>query len=144
MIDVKPARTEDELKDVFHIRKTVFVDEQGVSEEEEYDEHENTATHVLVTYNGKPAGTGRVRLLDDTAKLERICVLPDYRKFGVGSAITTALEQEGAKLGAVKAKLHGQTQAQPFYTRLGYETVSDVFNEAGIPHVVMTKKLPKV
>ncbi|PWV90573.1 putative GNAT family N-acyltransferase [Paenibacillus cellulosilyticus] len=141
MIEVNRVQSDQELNEVYSIRKKVFVDEQGVSEEEEYDEHEQSAAHVLATYNGQPAGAGRVRLLDNVAKLERICVLPEYRKFGVGAAVTTALEVEGKRLGAQKAKLHGQTQAAPFYTKLGYETVSDIFHEAGIPHVVMTKKL---
>jgi len=141
MISVQTAHSDRELNDVFRIRRTVFVDEQGVSEEEEYDEHDPAASHILVSYNGAPAGTGRVRLIGDTAKLERICVLREYRKHGIGAAVTTALEAEGQRQGAVKAKLHGQTQAAPFYAKLGYETVSDVFHEAGIPHVVMTKTL---
>ncbi|MWC26967.1 GNAT family N-acetyltransferase [Paenibacillus sp. MMS18-CY102] len=141
MVEVKLAASEAALQDVYQIRKKVFVDEQGVSEQEEYDEHETAASHVLAYYEGKPAGTGRVRLLDGIAKLERICVLPEYRKYGVGAAITTALEQQGKQLGASKAKLHGQTHAEPFYAKLGYETVSDIFLEADIPHVVMTKKL---
>lgn len=141
MIEVNRAQSEQDLNEIYSIRKKVFVDEQGVSEEEEYDEHEQTAAHVLATYKGQPAGAGRVRMVDNVAKLERICVLPEFRKYGVGGAVTTALELEGKRLGAEKAKLHGQTQAAPFYTKLGYETVSDIFHEAGIPHVVMTKKL---
>ncbi|EFM10208.1 GCN5-related N-acetyltransferase [Paenibacillus curdlanolyticus YK9] len=141
MVQIKLAASEAELEDVYRIRKKVFVDEQGVSEQEEYDEHETTASHVLAYYEGTPAGTGRIRLLDGIAKLERICVLPEYRKYGVGAAITSALEQQGKQLGAAKAKLHGQTHAERFYAKLGYETVSDVFLEADIPHVIMTKKL---
>ncbi|WP_164744481.1 GNAT family N-acetyltransferase [Paenibacillus xylaniclasticus] len=140
-MNAQHVRTDKELEDVFRIRRTVFVDEQGVSEDEEYDEHDSTASHILVKYNGDPVGTGRVRLVNDTAKLERICVLAEYRKHGIGAAVTKALEEEGKRLGAIQAKLHGQTQAAPFYAKQGYEIVSDVFEEAGIPHVVMTKRL---
>ncbi|MCQ6557708.1 GNAT family N-acetyltransferase [Paenibacillus mendelii] len=135
------ATSEQELKSVYDIRRTVFVQEQGVSEEEEYDEYEEASAHVLVYYEGKPVGTGRIRVLDSKAKLERICVLPEYRNYGFGREVMAALEEVARSKGLSQAKLHAQTQAQDFYTKLGYEQVSDLFLEADIPHVAMVKPL---
>lgn len=140
-MNTKQATTKDELEAVYRIRKIVFVNEQGVSEEEEYDEHEEKAEHVLVYHEGQPVGTGRVRVVEDMAKLERICILPEYRKLGLGRHIMDALERLAQAKGLKKAKLHGQTQAEPFYEKLGYKRVSDIFMEADIPHVAMVKAL---
>lgn len=135
-----------ELELAFQIRKEVFVREQGVAEEAEIDEYDvldGRTSHVLVYYDDKPVGTGRVRIDKETktAKLQRICVRAAYRKYGVGKVIMDKLEQIAARDGAAKAKLHGQTEAEGFYIRLGYERASEVFMEEGIPHVLMVKNL---
>ncbi|UVI32701.1 GNAT family N-acetyltransferase [Paenibacillus spongiae] len=135
------AAGEQELKSVYAIRRAVFVQEQGVSEEEEYDEHEESSDHVLVYYDGQPVGTGRLRVLDSKAKLERVCILPEYRKYGLGREVMTALEEAARSKGLSHAKLHAQTHARDFYTKLGYEQVSEEFMEADIPHVAMVKPL---
>ncbi|TYP79592.1 GNAT family N-acetyltransferase [Paenibacillus methanolicus] len=137
----KQALSKDELEAVYKIRKIVFVGEQGVSEEEEYDEHEERAEHVLVYHEGQPVGTGRTRVVEDLAKMERICILPEYRKLGLGRHIMDALETLAQAKGLKKAKLHAQTHAEPFYEKLGYKRISDVFMEADIPHVAMVKAL---
>lgn len=141
----KFVRVSDEqgMQDAFDIRRKVFIVEQGVSEEEEMDEHDAHAEHVLV-YNGddeKPAGTGRMRVVDGIAKMERICVLPSHRGLGLGQTVMEALEAAARNKGLSKAKLHSQTHAEQFYSKLGYETVSGIFHEADIPHVAMVKKL---
>lgn len=132
---------EEDLKAAFDIRKKVFVDEQGVPAENEYDEFDETAKHVLVLYNGEPAATGRLREVDGVAKLQRICVLESHRKYGLGRAVMEALESIARDGGLKEAKLNGQTHAEPFYNKLGYRTVSDIFLEEGIPHVTMKKTL---
>ncbi|WP_284238506.1 GNAT family N-acetyltransferase [Paenibacillus glycanilyticus] len=132
---------EEDLKAAFEIRKKVFVDEQGVPAENEYDEFDETANHVLVLYNGEPAATGRLREVDGAAKLQRICVLESHRKYGLGRAVVEALESIAREEGLQVAKLNGQTHAEPFYAKLGYHTVSDIFLEEGIPHVTMKKTL---
>ncbi|WP_307472932.1 GNAT family N-acetyltransferase [Paenibacillus harenae] len=136
----------EQLELAFDIRKEVFVKEQGVAEEaeiDEYDQLDGRTSHVLVYYEDKPAGTGRVRIDGETkaAKLQRICVRAAYRKYGIGKAIMDRLEQLAKRDGATNAKLYGQTDAEGFYARLGYRTASDVFMEEGIPHVLMVKEL---
>jgi predicted GNAT family N-acyltransferase len=135
---------EEDLKKAFEIRKAVFVEEQGVPLVDEYDEFDNLngqCEHILVYLEEQPVGTGRVRWVNEFGKLERICILEPYRKFGLGKVIITALEGIAHKSGATRVKLHGQTQAEGFYKKLGYQTSSNVFIEDGIPHLLMTKKL---
>ncbi|MGG0187293.1 GNAT family N-acetyltransferase [Bacillus rhizoplanae] len=140
-MQAKFVQNEEELKDAFSVRKQVFVDEQNVSSEEEYDEYEDVAKHVVLYDEGVPVGAGRFRIVDGIGKMERICVLSSHRQKGAGKIIMNALETLAKEEALPKLKLHAQTHAEPFYNKLGYETISDVFMEADIPHVVMIKKL---
>lgn len=136
--------TENDLKIAFHIRKEVFVEEQGFPLEFEFDEYDTlnaSSEHILVYYNEKPVGTGRSRVVDGLGKLERICILEPYRKFGLGKIILKTLEEIAKEQGITQVKLHGQTQAEGFYKKLGYRTSSDVFMEDGGPHLLMIKEL---
>ncbi|MCW9132360.1 GNAT family N-acetyltransferase [Bacillus paramycoides] len=133
-----------DLETAFHIRKEVFVKEQGVPLEYEFDTFDRIGeecNHILVYYNELPVGTGRIRFVDGIGKLERICILKDYRKYGLGKVIIQSLEEIARNKEANKVKLHGQTHAEGFYKKLGYQTSSDVFMEDGIPHILMTKEL---
>jgi predicted GNAT family N-acyltransferase len=140
----KRLTMEEDLRKAFQIRKVVFVEEQGVPLEDEFDEFDNLngqCEHILVYYGEQPVGTGRVRWVDEFGKLERICILEPYRKFGLGKVIITVLEEIAQERGATRVKLHGQTQAEGFYKKLGYQSSSNVFLEDGIPHLLMTKEL---
>ncbi|MGE7867480.1 GNAT family N-acetyltransferase [Bacillus paramycoides] len=133
-----------DLETAFHIRKEVFVKEQGVPLEAEFDTFDRIGEeckHILVYYNELPVGTGRIRFVDGIGKLERICILKDYRKYGLGKVIIQSLEEIARNKESNKVKLHGQTHAEGFYKKLGYQTSSDVFMEDGIPHILMTKEL---
>ncbi|WP_141993291.1 GNAT family N-acetyltransferase [Bacillus sp. B4EP4a] len=143
-MDSKRITTENDLKIAFHIRKEVFVEEQGFQLEGEFDEFDAlnaSSEHILVYYNEKPVGTGRLRVVDGLGKLERICILEPYRKFGLGKIIIKTLEKIAKEKELSKVKLHGQTQAEGFYKKLGYQTSSDVFMEDGGPHLLMIKEL---
>lgn len=137
---VKLGQDEALWRDALFVRRTVFIDEQGVSEEEEIDVFEQQSVHFVIYDNGKPIAAGRFRTIDGIGKIERICVLPAYRGRGIGKRIMEAIEQY-AKQHVTKVKLNAQTHAEPFYKQLGYETVSDVFLDAGIPHVTMIKTM---
>ncbi|OMF38353.1 GNAT family N-acetyltransferase [Paenibacillus sp. FSL H8-0548] len=140
-METKRITTEEQLEEAYRIRKAVFVKEQGVPEEAELDEYDDVADHVLVYFENEAVGTGRVRIVDDMAKLERICVLSTHRKHRLGQAIMEELEAIAIEKGVAKAKLHGQVQAAPFYEKQGYEIASTVFMEEDIPHVKMIKDL---
>ncbi|RXZ00691.1 GNAT family N-acetyltransferase [Fictibacillus sp. S7] len=143
-MNAKRITTNQELEQAFSIRKKVFVEEQGVPLEDEFDEFDqldSNCEHILAYYEDQPAGTGRIRWVVGVGKLERICVLESFRKFGLGKVIIKGLEDIAAEQGSSRVKLHGQTQAEGFYHKLGYQTSSDVFIEDGIPHLLMTKEL---
>ena len=138
---VKEALTKEEIKDAFEVRKCVFVDEQKIPMEIELDQFEDSAKHVIGYYEGKPVAAGRMRIVDNFAKLERICVIKSYRKYGMGRLIIEKLEKLAKGDDMNQAKLHSQIQAVKFYEKLGYKKVSDVFMEDNIPHVIMMKSL---
>jgi len=140
-LEIREVTTNDQLEDAYFVRKTVFVDEQHVPEEEEIDQFEAEASHVVLYDDKKPAGAGRVRLVDGYGKLERICVMKFARKMGAGKVIVNKLEDIASAKGAEKFKLYAQTHAIPFYEKLGYSVVSEEFMDAGIPHVTMTKNV---
>ncbi|MGE1165274.1 GNAT family N-acetyltransferase [Peribacillus simplex] len=143
-MDSKRITTENDLKIAFHIRKEVFVEEQGFQLESEFDEFDTLnapSEHILVYYNEQPVGTGRLRVVDGLGKLERICILEPYRKFGLGKIIIKTLEEIAKEMELSLVKLHSQTQAEGFYKKLGYQTSSDVFMEDGGPHLLMKKEL---
>ncbi|KAA9019470.1 GNAT family N-acetyltransferase [Niallia endozanthoxylica] len=146
-MNAKRVTTDEDLKAAFAMRKEVFVKEQGVPLEDEFDQFDTLdgiCEHILVHYNEQPVGTGRIRFIDGVGKLERICILEPYRKCGLGKVIINALEEIAEEQGASQVKLHGQTQAEGFYKKLGYRTASDIFMEDGIPHILMLKELVKV
>ncbi|WP_091012423.1 MULTISPECIES: GNAT family N-acetyltransferase [Paenibacillus] len=128
----------------FAIRTAIFVEEQGVPATDEFDAYDTLdaeARHILLYVDGVPAASSRLRIVEQVAKLERICVMFDYRKHGLGRVLIDKLEQMAVADGLEKAKLHAQVQASGFYERLGYAPASEVFMEDGIPHLLMTKKL---
>ncbi|GGP15066.1 GNAT family N-acetyltransferase [Oceanobacillus neutriphilus] len=139
----KIVTDELDLQKVFEIRKEIFVKEQEVAEEEEFDEFDSLdadCDHILVYYDNKPVGVGRIRAVEGIGKLERICILKPYRQYGLGKTVVKSLEEIALEKGLTKAKLHGQTHAEGFYHKLGYETASDEFMEDGIPHYLMVKQ----
>ncbi|MEH7886394.1 GNAT family N-acetyltransferase [Bacillus sp. JJ1609] len=140
-MEVRIVETEQELADAFDVRRTVFVAEQKVPEEEEIDQHESEAIHFVLYNEEKAAGAGRFRVLDGIGKVERICVLKEHRKTGAGVAVMNKIEEYAKSQGITTLKLNAQTHAIPFYSRLGYETVSGEFLDAGIPHKTMKKTI---
>lgn len=132
----------DALADAHAVRLAVFVEGQGVPEEIEIDGEDDDARH-LVAYDGEtPVGTARLREPDPgVAKVERVAVVESHRGRGIGRRLMYDLEDLARGEGMDEAVLHAQTAVEEFYEALGYETTSDVFEEAGIPHVEMRKAL---
>lgn len=140
-MNIKVATTKQEMDDIYHVRMVVFVEEQKVPPEEEIDDHEESSIHFIGYEAGKPAAASRLRLVDGYGKLERICVLKELRGKHFGQQMINAMEEKIIEKGYKKAKLNAQTHAEGFYERLGYQTVSGEFMDAGIPHVTMVKEL---
>ncbi|MFJ9705451.1 GNAT family N-acetyltransferase [Streptomyces sp. NPDC101234] len=150
--DVRVAEDPADLAACFAVRKQVFVVEQGVPEDLEYDVYDATALHVLaVREDGEPLGTGRL-LYGETAaektggdlslgSLGRLAVSPQARGLGVGVALVRAIEDAARARGLTAVDLHAQTHALGFYERLGYEPYGPEYEEADIPHRAMRRAL---
>ena len=127
-------------RDKLHaVRRTVFIEEQHVPEELEWDEIDERCYHVLAfAADGTPIGTGRL-VLD--GHIGRMAVLKEWRGKGVGSAILKFLLVLAQKEGFESVQLHAQRQAVSFYAKHGFKAAGKEFMEAGIPHRAMTIKL---
>ena len=132
---------EEEMPIVFDIRKNVFVQEQHVPIEIELDEFEDDSIHFICYHEKQAVGASRLRFMEDFGKLERICVLKEYRGKSLGKQLISQMESEIHRQGYTKSKLNAQTHAISFYEGLGYKVVSDEFMDAGIPHVTMIKSI---
>jgi len=119
------------------IRTRVFVEEQGVPADLEWDGLDEHAYHVMaVAADGTPIGTGR--LLQD-GHIGRVAVLKEWRGRGVGRALLDTLLVIANKMGYEEVRLHAQTRVLDFYLRRGFRPQGREFMEAGIPHVLMTR-----
>ena len=117
------------------LRRTVFIEEQGVSEADEVDDKDDEAIHLLARLHGTPVGSARLLVLGDTGKIGRVCVLPEARGTGLGSALMrAAVDRFRTVPGVKKVKLGAQTHALGFYERLGFTAIGEEFDDAGIPH----------
>lgn len=128
------------LELAFKIRKEVFVDEQGVNPEDEYDEFEEESSHFLVSLNGSAVGTARWRFTEFGIKLERFAVIKEARGKGVGQALVTAVLRDimvHPDAQGKKRYLHAQIQAVPLYARFGFQKIGNQFEECGILHYKM-------
>lgn len=122
----------------FAIRRLVFVEEQGVPLAAEFDEHEDTATHLLALADEQPAGTLRWRRKTlRRIKIERVAVLRPYRGLGLGQAMLHECLRRITAENVDEAVLHAQVQAQDFYRRFQFEPVGESFIEDGIEHIAM-------
>ena len=129
------ADWEADRPELERIRRAVFVEEQQISEKDEWDDEDAQSVHVLARLNRDPVGTGR---LSPAGKIGRIAVFAGLRGRGVGTQILLRLLEEARRHGIRKPYLHAQVQAVPFYEKLGFSREGDEFDEAGIPHVRMS------
>ncbi|WAZ21123.1 GNAT family N-acetyltransferase [Streptomyces cinnabarinus] len=136
----------------FAVRREVFVGEQGVPEELEYDAYDAVAVHVLaVREDGVPLGAGRLlygeaaaaKVGDDltVGSLGRLAVAKAARGLGIGAALVRAIEDAARARGLAAVDLHAQTQALGFYERLGYLAYGPEFADAGMPHRAMRREV---
>ncbi|GAA0643181.1 GNAT family N-acetyltransferase [Streptomyces thermocarboxydovorans] len=149
---VREARDSADREACFAVRKEVFVAEQGVPEDIEYDAYDAGAVHVLaVREDGTPLGTGRLLHGEAAAAknggdgsvgaLGRLAVLREARGLGVGAALVRAIEDLARGRGLTAVDLHAQTHALGFYERLGYVAYGPEFEDAGMPHRAMRRVL---
>ncbi|WP_017238784.1 GNAT family N-acetyltransferase [Streptomyces sp. SS] len=149
---VREAAEPADREACFAVRREVFVEEQGVPRELEYDAYDATAVHVLaVRADGLPLGTGRLLHGADAVgktggdasvgSLGRLAVAKAARGLGIGAALVLAVEDVARERGLTAVDLHAQTHALGFYERLGYAAYGPEFPDAGMPHRAMRKAL---
>jgi predicted GNAT family N-acyltransferase len=139
--------TDADLPEVAALRTRVFVVEQGVPPEIEQDAADATAVHVLSRgvsgdVAGRVVATGRLLVHGRTAAIGRMAVNAAVRGRGHGAAVLAELHRQAARRGATEVELHAQLTARGFYERAGYQAVGEEYEEAGIAHVTMRRRLP--
>ncbi len=141
-ISLKLIENDAELEEAFAIRQTVFVEEQNVDEDIEYDGQDSEAVHMVVKKDNRAIGTARVRFPNEgVAKVERMAILKQYRRQGIGKSIMSFLDNELRTRYIEYVYLHAQCIATAFYESCGYTATGPTFWEAGIEHVKMEKRL---
>jgi YbgC/YbaW family acyl-CoA thioester hydrolase len=129
--------------DAAQVRTEVFVHEQKIPAEMEWDEADQTALHA-VAYNGLGQTIGTARLLQatpDTAKVGRMAVKRVLRGSNIGRDLLGALTGAAKQQGYQEVLLHAQRSAQGFYARAGFVVRGEPFEEVSIPHIEMFKSL---
>ena len=121
------------------VRTAVFVQEQGIAPEDEWDAADATALHaVLFDVNGQPLGNARLLQHSvNVAKVGRMAVLKEARGRGYGALLLQALMLEAQRRGNKEVRLSAQRTAEQFYAAHGFSVVGEPFDEVGISHVEM-------
>ncbi len=125
------------------VRTEVFVQEQQIPQDLEWDEKDATAIHALACNRlGMPLATGRLlQHAPGVARIGRMAVRRTLRGSGLGRDILLALMQAARERGDTEVLLHAQRSAEGFYRRLGFEGQGEPYEEAGIPHLIMRRTL---
>lgn len=143
MVEVRVGDWATLGRDAGAIRAEVFVEEQRIPAEMEWDAADAECLHA-VAYNrfGLPLATGRLlQHVPGVAKIGRMAVSQSVRGSGVGREVLDALMKAARARGDHEVLLHAQTSAAPFYLRAGFAPRDVEFEEAGIPHIEMVRAL---
>lgn len=139
---VEPADYQTDFQDLRRVREPVFVVEQNVPIELEWDALDPLCHHVIARdVENRPIGTGR---LSPDGKIGRMAVLGEWRARGVGEALLQALLDRARALGWSEVKLNAQVSAIDFYARYGFVPFGAEFEEIGIAHQAMRRALQPV
>lgn len=125
----------------FALRHEVFVREQAVPPELERDALDAVAVHLIALCGEQVVGTLRIVVDGGEARIGRMAVRAQDRKRGLGSRLMQRATEAARALGATDIVLHAQLAARSFYQRLGYCEEGEIFEEAGIPHVIMRRAI---
>jgi len=133
------AKTQKEITDNFYVRGMVFVVEQEIDYEIEFDGLDGQCVLFVAYMDEKPVGAARLY----QNKVGRVATLKDNRQQGVASAIMTKIEDYALVHDMKRLKLHAQLYIKDFYLKRGYIPEGDIFQEADIDHIKMTKEIKK-
>ena len=133
-IVIKTVGFDNNFSEIEKIRTSVFVKEQNVPIELEWDEFDNDSTHIIAYYKNKPVGTAR--LLND-GHIGRMAVLKAYRNRNIGKNMLKYILEIAQKRSINNVELSAQEHAFNFYKKYGFTVTSNVYMDAGIPHYTM-------
>jgi predicted GNAT family N-acyltransferase len=136
-ISIQITHWDEAKSQVMPIRHEVFIKEQEVPEELEWDEFDQDALHAIVKKDQEVIGTARLIIDKANARIERMAIQKEYREQGIGQKLLSILIQTAKEKGAQECILHAQTHAIAFYAKSDFEPHGPIFDEAGIPHVEM-------
>lgn len=141
MTEIRPIAGDDELAAALDLRERVFCGEQGVSLEGDRDGLDGEALQLVALDDGTVVATCRVLLDGDVARFQRLCVAPEARRRGLAAALLSAAEGAARAAHAARMDLHAQTAALALYERAGYTVYGAPFDDEGIEHLAMEKRL---
>ena len=135
VIDIKFTQNDREMLSCLSLRRTVFIEEQNVPENEEVDEDDPNCDHILLTISDDPVGAARLKYYDNFVKVQRVCVLKNYRGQGIGSNIINFIIKHIEKNDICNSvRLGSQIHALEFYKGLGFVEFGEEYLDAGILH----------
>lgn len=129
------------FKDAYDIRLKVFSEEQGIPQQNELDEFDDTAYHRVIYVDKIPVACGRMNIVDDTAKICRIAVIRDFRRNGYATELCMQFISLAKQMEMKYVFLHAQIYIVELYKQIGFVSEKEEFIEDGIPHVRMTLEL---
>jgi len=127
----------EDLDEIRLIRKKVFIEEQKISEGEEFDEYDAQALHLIVYVDEQPAATGRIWHDGKAFHIGRLAVLKKFRGQKIGDLALRLLLYKSFSSGAEAVQISAQTYIVPLYKKFGFKEYGEEYIEAGIPHVAM-------
>ncbi len=133
--NIEQVQWSDKEQQLRQIRTTVFIEEQKVPEDMEWEVEDKTCVHLLVTQGAESIATAR---LLNNGQIGRMAVLKQHRKTGVGAAMLKRLLSIAEAMGLETVFMNAQVEAIGFYEKYGFEVEGDVFDDAGIPHRKMS------
>jgi predicted GNAT family N-acyltransferase len=136
-ISIQITHWDEAKSQVIPIRHEVFIKEQEVPVELEWDEFDQEALHAIVKKDQEVIGTARLIIDNANARIGRMAIQKKYREQGIGQKLLSTLIQTAKEKGAQECILHAQTHAIAFYAKADFEPNGPIFDEAGIPHVEM-------
>jgi predicted GNAT family N-acyltransferase len=139
--EIRRIAGDEELAAALELRERVFCGEQGVTLAGDRDGLDDRAIQLIALEGDDVTGTCRVLVDGDTARFGRLCVAPESRRRGLGAALLTAAEREARAARAARMRLHAQTAALGLYEQAGYTADGEPFDEEGIEHLAMEKRL---
>lgn len=138
---IERVRFDEARAAIESIRRRVFIEEQRVPEELEWDGQDEQATHLLACVGEMPVATARI--LSD-GHIGRMAVLPAWRQHGIGMGLLKDLLRLAREWALKRVFLNAQLPALDFYAKAGFRVSGDTFMDAGIPHRRMVLELDRI